>query len=145
MSTWIVWILLLLLAIVAFFAYSYLKNQRSRYVISLYKKFQKEYGACARISMGFFQRNPLSKSIIVMLAVGKDNRIVDAWIVTDKDMNIDARAAREYIGMDIDKYQIEKEKQEKNHLYKQQKQEQKTIKEKAFDMALKQILNQDRK
>ena len=143
MSTWIVSILLLLFAIVAFFTYSYMKNQRSRYIISLYKKFQKEYGDCARISMGFFQRNPLSKSIIVMLAVGKDNRIVDAWIVTDKDMHIDARAAREYIGMDIDKYQIEKEKQEKNHLYKQQKQ--KTTKEKAFDMALKQILNQDRK
>lgn len=113
MSTWIVSILLLLFAIVAFFAYSYMKNQRSRYIISLYKKFQKEYGDCARISMGFFQRNPLSKSIIVMLAVGKDNRIVDAWIVTDKDMHIDARAAREYIGMDIDKYQIEKENQEK--------------------------------
>ena len=145
MSTWIVSILLLLFAIVAFFAYSYMKNQRSRYIISLYKKFQKEYGDCARISMGFFQRNPLSKSIIVMLAVGKDNRIVDAWIVTDKDMHIDARAEREYIGMDIDKYQIEKEKQEKNYLYKQQKQEQKTTKEKAFDIALKQILNQDRK
>ena len=40
-----------------------------------------------------------------MIAVNpEDHRVIDAWAVTDNDMEIEGRTCAEYLGIDINKY-----------------------------------------
>lgn len=136
--------LLIVFCILLFICYSYMQNQRSKYVTQLYKEFKEQYGSSAQIAMGFSQTNVFSKAMTVMLAVNKeDHRVIDAWAVTDKDMEIEGRTCTEYLGMDISKYAREdKEKSDKDLLMRKPTQV-KTSKERAFSMAVMQILNQE--
>ena len=94
--------------------------------------------------MGFSQTNVFSKAITLMLAVNpEDHRVIDAWAVTDKDMEIEGRTCTEYLGMDISKYAREDKMKSDNDLLMRKPVQVRTSKEKAFAMAVKQILNQE--
>ena len=77
-----------------------------------------------------------------MLAVGDDQRVMDAWSVTDQDMELEGRTCEEYIGIDVKKYaEMDREKR-KNELLMRKVSDPKNSKEQAFDMAVRQILEQ---
>lgn len=135
---------LIVFCILLFICYSYMQNQRSRYVTQLYKEFKEQYGSSAQIAMGFSQTNVFSKAMTVMLAVNKeDHRVIDAWAVTDKDMEIEGRTCAEYLGMDIRKYAREDKEKSNEDLLMRRPTQVKTAKERAFSMAVMQILNQE--
>ena len=82
-----------------------MQNQRSKYVSQMYKEFKEQYGANAKVAMGFSQTNVFSKAMTLMIAVNpEDHRVIDAWAVTDNDMEIEGRTCAEYLGIDINKY-----------------------------------------
>lgn len=133
---------LLVLALLGFIGYSYMQNQRSKYVSNMYREFKEQYRDTAKTALGYAQTNFFSKPIVLMLAVGEDYRVVDAWSVTDREMELEGRVCEEYIGMDLKKYvDHEKEKKEQDLLMRNAL-EPKNSKECAFDMAVGQILNQ---
>ncbi len=148
---------LLVLALLGFIGYSYMQNQRSKYVSNMYREFKEQYRDTAKTALGYAQTNFFSKPIVLMLAVGRDYRVepivlmlavgrdyrvVDAWSVTDREMELEGRVCEEYIGMDLKKYvDHEKEKKEQDLLMRNAL-EPKNSKECAFDMAVGQILNQ---
>ena len=135
---------LIVFCILLFICYSYMQNQRSKYVTQMYKEFKKQYGQCAKVSMGFSQRNAFTKAITLLLAVNEeDDRVIDAWEITDKDMEIEGRTCEEYIGIDIKKYTDQDRKKSEQDLLMRNPTEIKTAKEKAFLMAVEQILNQE--
>ena len=62
--------------------------------------------------MGYAQTNAFTDPVTLMLAVSKDDhRVVDAWEVTQEEMENSCRSCEEYIGMDLIKYY--KENQER--------------------------------
>ena len=127
---------LIIFCILLFICYSYMQNQRSKYVTQMYKEFKEQYG--------FSQTNVFSKAITLMLAVNpEDHRVIDAWAVTDKDMEIEGRTCTEYLGMDISKYAREDKMKSDKDLLMRKPVQVRTSKEKAFAMAVKQILNQE--
>lgn len=135
---------LIVFFILLFICYSYMQNQHSKYVTQLYKEFKEQYGSSAQTAMGFSQTNIFSKAITLMLAVDpEDHRVIDAWAVTDKDMEIEGRTCAEYLGMDISKYVREDKKKSDNDLLMRKPTQVKTSKERAFAMAAMQILNQE--
>ena len=135
---------LIIFCILLFICYSYMQNQRSKYVTQMYKEFKEQYGSCAQTAMGFSQTNVFSKAITLMLAVNpEDHRVIDAWAVTDKDIEIEGRTCTEYLGMDIRKYAREDKMKSDNDLLMRKPVQVRTSKEKAFAMAVKQILNQE--
>ena len=96
---------LIIFCILLFICYSYMQNQRSKYVSQMYKEFKEQYGANAKVAMGFSQTNVFSKAMTLMIAVNpEDHRVIDAWAVTDNDMEIEGRTCAEYLGIDINKY-----------------------------------------
>lgn len=142
MAMMIAGVFLLVFALLIFLCYTYMQNQRSKYVSSMYGEFRKEYQDKARIAMGFYQTNLFAKPVTLMLAVGDDNRVLDAWSITDQEMELEGRTCEEYIGMDVRKYaKMDREKREKERLLRQVSQP-KNSKEQAFDMAVRQILEQ---
>ena len=118
-----------------------MQNQRSKYVSQMYKEFKEQYGANA---MGFSQTNVFSKAMTLMIAVNpEDHRVIDAWAVTDNDMEIEGRTCAEYLGIDINKYAEDVRKRSDKDLLMRKPTQIKTAKEKAFAMAVMQILNQE--
>ena len=98
--------------IIVFICYSYKQNQRSKYTSEVYKVFKGQYGRESVISMGYAQTNAFTEPVTLMLAVSKDDhRVVDAWEVTQEEMENSCRSCEEYIGMDLIKYY--KENQER--------------------------------
>lgn len=98
--------------IIVFICYSYKQNQRSKYTSEVYKVFKEQYGRESVISMGYAQTNAFTDPVTLMLAVSKDDhRVVDAWEVTQEEMENSCRSCEEYIGMDLIKYY--KENQER--------------------------------
>lgn len=142
MTTVIIGILLLTFALIIFICYTYMQNQRSRYVSQMYRQFKEQYQDKARIAMGFSQTNIFAKPVTLMLAVGDDQRVMDAWSVTDRDMELEGRTCEEYIGMDVEKYAGRDRKQREKELLLRQVSQPKNSKEQAFDMAVRQILEQ---
>ena len=64
---------LIIFCILLFICYSYMQNQRSKYVTQMYKEFKEQYGSCAQTAMGFSQTNVFSKAITLMLAVNPED------------------------------------------------------------------------
>ena len=123
---------LIIFCILLFICYSYMQNQRSKYVSQMYKEFKEQYGANAKVAMG------------LMIAVNpEDHRVIDAWAVTDNDMEIEGRTCAEYLGIDINKYAEDVRKRSDKDLLMRKPTQIKTAKEKAFAMAVMQILNQE--
>lgn len=142
MTTIIAGVFLLIFALLIFLCFTYMQNQRSKYTASMYKEFKKEYQGRARVAMGFSQTNIFAKPVTLMLAVGDDQRVMDAWSVTDQDMELEGRTCEEYIGIDVKKYaEMDREKR-KNELLMRKVSDPKNSKEQAFDMAVRQILEQ---
>lgn len=134
---------LIVFGILLFICYSYMQNQRSKYVAQMYKEFKEQYAKDCYVAMGFSQVNVFSKPVTLMVAVGKeDHRVIDAWAVSDKDMEIEGRTCEEYIGIDIKKYARNDQEKIQKDLLMRKPTEIKTAKEKAFAMAVTQILNQ---
>lgn len=133
---------LLVLALLGFIGYSYMQNQRSKYVSNMYREFKEQYRDTAKTALGYAQTNFFSKPIVLMLAVGRDYRVVDAWSVTDREMELEGRICEEYIGMDLKKYADHEEEKKEQDLLMRNALEPKNSKECAFDMAVGQILNQ---
>ena len=133
---------LLIFALLIFLCFTYMQNQRSKYTASMYKEFKKEYQGRARVAMGFSQTNIFAKPVTLLLAVGDDQRVMDAWSVTDQDMELEGRTCEEYIGMDVEKYAGRDRKQREKELLLRQVSQPKNSKEQAFDMAVRQILEQ---
>lgn len=110
----------------------------------MYKEFKEQYGANAKVAMGFSQTNVFSKAMTLMIAVNpEDHRVIDAWAVTDNDMEIEGRTCAEYLGIDINKYAEDVRKRSDKDLLMRKPTQIKTVKEKAFAMAVMQILNQE--
>lgn len=135
---------LIVFCILLFICYSYMQNQRSKYVTQMYKEFKEQYGSDTQIAMGFSQTNIFSKAMTLMVAVNpEDHRVVDAWAVTDENMEIEGRTCAEYLGIDISKYAGDAKKRSDKDLLMRKPTQIKTAKEKAFSMAVMQILNQE--
>lgn len=135
---------LIVFCVLLFICYSYMQNQRSKYATQMYKEFKEQYGNDAQIAMGFSQTNVFSKAMTLMIAVNpEDHRVIDAWAVTDKDMEIEGRTCAEYLGMDISKYARERSKKSEDDLLMRKPTQVRTSKERAFAMAVMQILNQE--
>lgn len=135
---------LIIFCILLFICYSYMQNQRSKYVSQMYKEFKEQYGANAKVAMGFSQTNVFSKAMTLMIAVNpEDHRVIDAWAVTDNDMEIEGRTCAEYLGIDINKYAEDVRKRSDKDLLMRKPTQIKTAKEKAFAMVVMQILNQE--
>ena len=116
---------LIIFCILLFICYSYMQNQRSKYVSQMYKEFKEQYGANAKVAMGFSQTNVFSKAMTLMIAVNpEDHRVIDAWAVTNK-------------------YAEDVRKRSDKDLLMRKPTQIKTAKEKAFAMAVMQILNQE--
>nr|WP_294573296.1 hypothetical protein [uncultured Anaerostipes sp.] len=142
MTSAIIGIVLLIFALLVYICYSYMQNQRSKYVSRMYKEFKEQYQDRAKIAMGFSQTNLFAKPVTVMLAVGEDHRVLDAWSVTDKEMELEGRTCEEYIGLDVTKYAREGQEKKEKELLLRQVSDPKNSKEQAFDMAVRQILDQ---
>lgn len=142
MTMIIIGIVFIILAVLLFICYSYMQNQRSKYISQMYKEFKEAYHGRAKVALGFSQVNLLSKPVTLMLAVDEDHRVIDAWSVTDREMELEGRTCEEYIGMDIRKYVENNQEKKEQDLLMRRFSEPKNSKERAFDMAVDQIINQ---
>ena len=86
MTTIIAGVFLLIFALLIFLCFTFMQNQRSQYTASMYKEFKKEYQGRARVAMGFSQTNIFAKPVTLMLAVGDDQRVMDAFSFTFYDI-----------------------------------------------------------
>ena len=127
--------------IIVFICYSYKQNQRSKYTSEVYKVFKGQYGRESVISMGYAQTNAFTEPVTLMLAVSKDDhRVVDAWEVTQEEMENSCRSCEEYIGMDLIKYYKENQERIEKSQMMNQTMGRDSAKKQAFDMAVQQIL-----
>ena len=125
--------------IIVFICYSYKQNQRSKYTSEVYKVFKGQYGRGSVISMGYAQTNAFTDPVTLMLAVSKDDhRVVDAWEVTQEEMENSCRSCEEYIGMDLIKYYKENQERIEKSQMMNQTVGRDSAKKKAFDMAVQQ-------
>ena len=106
--------------IIVFICYSYKQNQRSKYTSEVYKVFKGQY-----------EREAVSKD---------DHRVVDAWEVTQEEMENSCRSCEEYIGMDLIKYYKENQERIEKSQMMNQTMGRDSAKKQAFDMAVQQIL-----
>ena len=97
--------------IIVFICYSYKQNQRSKYTSEVYKVFKGQY-----------------------------HRVVDAWEVTQEEMENSCRSCEEYIGMDLIKYYKENQERIEKSQMMNQTMGRDSAKKQAFDMAVQQIL-----
>ena len=119
--------------IIVFICYSYKQNQRSKYTSEVYKVFKEQYGRG--------QTNAFTEPVTLMLAVSKDDhRVVDAWEVTQEEMENSCRSCEEYIGMDLIKYYKENQERIEKSQMMNQTMGRDSAKKQAFDMAVQQIL-----
>ncbi len=101
-------------------------------------------GLMQRLLWDFHRQMCFSKAMTLMIAVNpEDHRVIDAWAVTDNDMEIEGRTCAEYLGIDINKYAEDVRKRSDKDLLMRKPTQIKTEKEKAFAMAVMQILNQE--
>lgn len=127
--------------IIVFICYSYKQNQRSKYTSEVYKVFKEQYGRESVISMGYAQTNAFTEPVTLMLAVSKDDhRVVDAWEVTQEEMENSCRSCEEYIEMDLIKYYKENQERIEKSQMMNQTMGRDSAKKQAFDMAVQQIL-----
>lgn len=47
---------LIIFCILLFICYSYMQNQRSKYVTQMYKEFKEQYGSCAQTAWDFHRQ-----------------------------------------------------------------------------------------
>ena len=93
------------------------------------------------ISMGYAQTNAFTEPVTLMLAVSKDDhRVVDAWEVTQEEMENSCRSCEEYIGMDLIKYYKENQERIEKSQMMNQTMGRDSAKKQAFDTAVQQIL-----
>lgn len=142
MTMIIIAVALIVFALLLFICYSYMQNQRSKYISRMYKEFKEAYQDRAKVALGFFQTSLLSKPVTLMLAVDQEHRVIDAWSVTDHEMELEGRTCEEYIGMDIKKYAEDERQKKEEDLLMRRFSDPKNSKERAFDMAVSQIINQ---
>ena len=128
--------------IILFIGYSYKNNQRSKYILEVYKVFKEQYGKDFLTTMGYGQTNTFTSPVTLMVAVNKeDQRVIDVWEVMQQDMENNCRSCEEYIGMDIVKYHKENQKRIGQDQMMQKASGSDGPKKAAFDMAVRQILN----
>ena len=122
-------------------------------IFSTLKNYKKEYlpkdilsgiimaAVSIPISMGYAQTNAFTEPVTLMLAVSKDDhRVVDAWEVTQEEMENSCRSCEEYIGMDLIKYYKENQERIEKSQMMNQTMGRDSAKKQAFDMAVQQIL-----
>ena len=132
-------IIIIICVFVFYLGYSYQKNRKTNFVSKVYREFQSDYEDSGITAMGYAYNNSFTKDITIMLAINSKGKILDAQTVEERDMQMDVKTCTEYIGKNIHKYA------EKNNItYDESRSEaeKKSIKEMAFDMAVKNLLEE---
>lgn len=132
-------IIIIICIFVFYLGYSFQKNRKSNYISKAYREFRQDYEDAAATAIGYACNDVLTKDISLMLAVNRKGKILDAQIIDEQDMQMGIHTCKEYIGKNIRKYVQEKEKSSGTPWVET---ESKTMKERAFDMAVKQLLEE---
>lgn len=128
----------IIVGILVFIGFSYIENRNRKMTLEMYKEFQAMYKNVVRTSMGIYRDNAFTKEVIVMIAVNDEDRIMDARMTEGSGMETTWRTCEEYMAMDLVKY-LKKKKEDKSINGFGKDDEEKTPKEKAFDMAVRRL------
>ncbi len=131
-------IIVIVCAFIFYLGYSFQKNRKSSYISKRYQEFRMDYED-AITAMGYACNDVLTKEVTLMIAVNHKGKILDAQIVEEQNMQMNVQTCKEYVGKNIWKYAQEEEKAS-NTSWMQK--EPKTMKERAFAMAAKLVLDE---